>query len=77
MMNLKMRFKKPKEVVSLEIISDKCAGCGECVRHCKREVFSMDMSKREAIVANLANCVGCGKCTKKMCNFDAIKLVLA
>ncbi len=72
---LKMKFKKPKEVETLEIISDNCIGCGKCVNMCKQEVFTL--SEGKAIVANRAACVGCGKCVEKMCNFGAIKLVLA
>lgn len=73
----KMRFKKPKEVQSLEIISQNCIGCGACVNKCKRKVFTMDSSTHRAVVANLSDCVGCGKCVEKMCNFEAIKLILA
>lgn len=72
---LKMKFKKPKEVESLEIITDNCIGCAKCVNKCKQEVFAIKDGK--AIVANRAACVGCGKCVEKMCNFGAINLVLA
>ncbi|MFR9501614.1 MAG: 4Fe-4S dicluster domain-containing protein [Rikenellaceae bacterium] len=72
-----MKFKKPKEVLSLEIITEKCTGCGACVKKCKREVFKMDKVNRVATIANLSDCVGCGKCIKKMCNNDAIVLILA
>lgn len=69
-----MKFKKPKQVESLDIDTEKCVGCGKCAKMCKREVFAMLDNK--AIVDNLDACVGCGKCVKKMCNFGAIKLVL-
>lgn len=72
---LKAKFKKPKEVATLEILEDKCVGCGKCAAMCKREVFSMN--GRKAVVANREMCVGCGKCVEKMCNFGAINLVLA
>ncbi len=74
---LKMRFKKPKEVLSLEVIAEKCSGCGNCIDKCKRNVFEIDFDNQIARVANLADCVGCGKCVEKMCNFGAIKLVIA
>lgn len=70
-----MKFKKPKEVELLEVIEDRCVGCGRCAKMCKREVFAMDGER--AYVANLEACVGCGKCMEKMCNFGAINLVLA
>ncbi len=72
---LKMKFKKPKEVTTLEVITENCVGCRKCVQMCKREVFAMD--RRKAVVANFDACVGCGKCVEKMCNFGAINLVLA
>lgn len=72
---LKMKFKKPKKVESLDIDTEKCVGCGKCVEMCKREVFAI--SEKKAVVANIDACLGCGKCVKKMCNFGAIKLVLA
>ncbi len=72
---LKMKFKKPKEVEILEVVTENCVGCKRCVQMCKREVFSMNGHK--AIVTNFEACVGCGKCVEKMCNFGAINLVLA
>ncbi len=69
-----MKFKEPKEVLSLEIIADKCVGCGSCAQKCKRGVFEMHGIAR---VANFDACVGCGKCVEKMCNFGAIELRLA
>lgn len=72
---LKMKLKKPKEVEKLEINVDKCVGCGNCVKMCKREVFTMQ--RATAVIGNFSACVGCGKCMKKMCNFGAINLVLA
>ncbi len=74
---IKMRFKRAKEVEVLEVIEDRCVGCGSCVAKCKLNVFEMDTKNGVAVVANLANCKGCGKCVKKMCNFGAINLTLA
>lgn len=76
-MQLKMKFKKPKVVESLEIIDDRCTGCGSCVAKCKKQVFTMNRSKRLAVISNIADCVGCGKCVEKMCNFGAIELKIA
>ncbi|MFI3304679.1 MAG: 4Fe-4S dicluster domain-containing protein [Rikenellaceae bacterium] len=71
-----MKFKKPKEVTSLEIISDNCRGCGVCIERCKQKVFAHSDDGQKAIVARIENCVGCGKCVEKMCNFGAIKLIV-
>ncbi len=72
---IKMKLKRPKKVEKLEIVEDNCVGCGKCARMCKREVFAIDDKK--AFVSNLEACVGCGKCIEKMCNFNAINLLLA
>lgn len=72
---IKKVLKRPKAVESLEVLEDKCVGCGQCAMLCKRAVFAMESGR--AVVANLAECVGCGKCVKKMCNFAAINLVLS
>ncbi len=71
---IKMKFKKPKMVETLEIIEGSCVGCGRCVEMCKMKVFAV--SGRKVVVANRSSCVGCGKCVEKMCNFGAIKLVI-
>lgn len=72
---LKKRFKKPKKVDCLEVITDKCTGCRRCVTGCKHDVFAIKDGK--AIVNRLSECVGCGKCVEKMCKFEAIKLVIS
>ncbi len=69
-------FKKPKEVVSLQVIADKCTGCRACVDMCKRKVFTLDSEQKRAVVAQLDQCVGCGKCLSKMCRHDAIELIV-
>ncbi len=71
---LKRKFKKPKKVLSLRIVADRCVGCGVCVAKCKREVFALDEVRRLAVVSDLSACVGCGKCVDKMCKFSAIEL---
>ncbi len=74
---LKKKFKKPKKVESLTVLTDKCVGCGVCVTKCKREVFTIDKELHHAVVTNLSQCVGCGKCVTKMCKFNAIELKLS
>ncbi len=75
-MKLKKKFKKPKQVESLAIDSERCTGCGKCVKRCKREVFSLSKKGKYAVVSQLEACVGCGKCVKKMCSKGAIHLQL-
>ncbi len=68
--------KKPRIVESLRVNAELCTGCAECVERCKRDVFGIDKKSGKATVIALANCVGCGKCVKKMCRFNAIELVV-
>ncbi|MFI3262992.1 MAG: 4Fe-4S binding protein [Rikenellaceae bacterium] len=70
-----MKFKKPKTVETLEIITERCVGCKQCVEKCKQKVFAM--SEGKAIVKNISACVGCGKCSEKICKFDAINLIVS
>lgn len=72
---LKERFKKPKIVTSLQVLAEKCIGCGACVTKCKREVFTLDTAQHLAVVTNINACVGCGKCVEKMCKYSAIELI--
>ncbi len=73
---LKRKFKKPKQVLSLEVNRDRCTGCGVCEKRCKRNVFTMDRDNNCAVVSVISDCVGCGKCVYKMCKFGAINLVI-
>ncbi|HET9081934.1 MAG TPA: FAD-dependent oxidoreductase [Trebonia sp.] len=52
------------------ILSDRCAGCQECVIRCPSGALSMDESRWIA-VADDALCVGCRQCTRT-CPFSAI-----
>lgn len=66
--------KPNKKGIFLKVKAKKCVGCKSCVNNCKHDVFAMDKDKKVAFVANLEACVGCGKCVKKLCKYDAIKL---
>lgn len=67
--------RKKREVISLDIYSLSCLGCGKCVDFCRRNVLQMTETEsgRYAYVAAIENCVGCGKCVRK-CDANAIKL---
>jgi len=49
-----------KNVVSLELDSSKCTGCGMCVLVCPHRVFKMN--NRKSVINNLDNCMECGAC---------------
>jgi NAD-dependent dihydropyrimidine dehydrogenase PreA subunit len=58
-----------KNVVSLELSTDKCIGCGMCVVVCPHRVFQMK-DKKAAIVDRDA-CMECGACALN-CSVEAI-----
>lgn len=56
-------------MVHIEIINEKCDGCGECVDICPSEVFAM--RKERAIPKGIDECVECCACVE-VCSKDAI-----
>lgn len=56
--------------MSIEIIEDKCVGCGACVNACPFGAISIDNSVAQI---DPDKCVLCGACVNQ-CNFDAILL---
>jgi glutamate synthase (NADPH/NADH) small chain len=52
------------------VLTDRCAGCQECVIRCPAGALSMDASRWVA-VAEDALCVGCRQC-ERTCPFSAI-----
>ncbi len=55
--------------MGIEIILDKCTGCGLCVKACPFAAIKI-MDKKAEIEAN---CTLCGSCVE-VCNFDAIQI---
>jgi len=55
--------------VGIEIILDKCTGCGLCVKACPFAAINIKNKKAEIE----ANCTLCGSCVE-ICKFDAINL---
>lgn len=58
-----------KNVVTLNLESEKCTGCGMCVNVCPHEVFLIDQGKSKIINRDL--CMECGACVKN-CPIGAI-----
>jgi glutamate synthase (NADPH) small chain len=52
------------------ILTDRCAGCQECVIRCPASALAMDAA-RWVVVADDALCVGCRQC-ERTCPFSAI-----
>lgn len=58
----------PKEKFMIEVINEKCVGCGACVRACAYEAISVNSKLAEI---DIDKCTLCGACVQS-CPFDAI-----
>ena len=57
------------ELLTFEIIADKCKGCTLCALKCPTQAIYGDRKAPHYIVKE--KCIGCGTCVE-VCNFDAI-----
>jgi len=55
----------------IEIISDKCVKCGDCVKVCPQHVISI--GSEAAVIGNYSDCMECGAC-RLNCRYNAIDL---
>ena len=58
-------------VVTLELDSARCSGCGMCIRVCPHAVFRME--NKRALVADRGACMECGACARN-CEPEAIRV---
>jgi NAD-dependent dihydropyrimidine dehydrogenase PreA subunit len=65
------RLRYFSEVVTLQLIQEKCNNCGMCVKVCPHEVF--EMKNRKAFITGRDFCMECGAC-KNNCPQGAILL---
>ena len=66
-----MKHNYLKNVSTLELDTDKCKGCGNCIDVCPHNVFIMKSGKSE--IQDKDHCIECGACMKN-CPFAAIKV---
>ena len=63
---------KVTKLSGLEIkVTDKCTGCGECVKVCFVNAIEISYGKAQINI----DCRGCGRCVDR-CKFDAIEIYL-
>jgi NAD-dependent dihydropyrimidine dehydrogenase PreA subunit len=55
----------------VEVDSEKCIGCGECVDICPEDVYELQDEK--SVPVNEEDCVGCESCVE-VCEQDAITI---
>jgi NAD-dependent dihydropyrimidine dehydrogenase PreA subunit len=66
-----MIHKYIKNVVTLELNTEKCLGCGRCTEVCPHEVF--ELKDRKAEISDKDSCMECGACAKN-CPVSCIKV---
>lgn len=66
-----MKQKYIHGVVTLEVMPEKCTGCGICVEVCPREVLALD--DRKISIVDRDACIECGACSRN-CPFEAISV---
>lgn len=66
-----MKLRYLRNVVTLELNTDKCIGCGMCVAVCPHRVFQFNNKKAEIIDRDA--CMECGACSRN-CPVDAISV---
>ena len=64
-----MKHKYLKDVSTLNLLSEKCIGCGKCTEVCPHNVLTIENKK--AVISDKNSCMECGACTKN-CPFAAI-----
>jgi NADP-reducing hydrogenase subunit HndC len=65
-----------KDLLSYEIVADKCFGCGMCAKQCPADAISVTDytapgKKKPALAIDTNKCVKCGACMGT-CKFKAI-----
>jgi len=61
-----------KNVVTIDLDTSKCSGCGMCLIVCPHEVFGVN--NRKAFIINRDLCMECGACVKN-CPDNAISVI--
>jgi NAD-dependent dihydropyrimidine dehydrogenase PreA subunit len=64
-MGLTMRFR-------VTVDSDKCNGCGDCLKSCAYGV--LEIIDNTAYAVNVENCKGCRDCLQE-CKVEAIRVI--
>lgn len=56
-------------VASIELLPERCTGCGMCAEVCPREVFAIE--NKRAVILDKDRCMECGACANN-CAFGAL-----
>lgn len=66
-----MIHKYIKNVVTLNLDTEKCTGCGMCIQVCPHGVFQFKGKK--PVIRDKDRCMECGACARN-CPFEAISV---
>jgi len=66
-----MKHKYLKNVTTLNLVPEKCTGCGKCTEVCPHNVLTIENKK--AVITDKNSCMECGACAKN-CPFAAINV---
>ena len=58
-----------KDLITYQIDTEKCTGCGLCARNCPQKCISGEKKKPHAI--DISQCIRCGVCMEN-CKFEAV-----
>jgi len=61
-----------KALITFQIITDKCTGCGACLRRCPQKAITGE--KKQPHVIDQQLCIKCGVC-RDVCKFDAVQVI--
>lgn len=59
----KVKYRYLKNIVTLQLDSEKCSGCGFCMEVCPQGVFAGG-EKKAVVIADRDACLECGACAK-------------
>jgi len=66
-----VKLKYLKDVATLNLLPEKCSGCGKCTEVCPHSV--LDIENKKAIIKDKNSCMECGACAKN-CPMSAINV---